>query len=82
MLTSLKDRRRTLSLSRQTVATRAWCSVGMVAALEQGYRPNSSTVLPRVEAVLAFAENGEAPAVAAEASQQTPGRGGTSDDQA
>lgn len=38
--------------TRQQVATRARCSLSMVALLEDGYVPKRSDVLPRVLAVL------------------------------
>jgi transcriptional regulator with XRE-family HTH domain len=78
---SLKERRTALEWSRQTLAERARCSVGMVAALEHGLRPERSRVLPRIEGVLLAAERSEVPAVAAETSK-TPDRGGSSYDSA
>jgi hypothetical protein len=49
----LRDLRRARGLSQQALATRADCSISMVALLESGYRhAGESTVLARIESIL------------------------------
>jgi transcriptional regulator with XRE-family HTH domain len=93
----LRRYRQQAKISREAAAARTGCSASMLQQLENGSRPSRSAVLRRYVGVLAAEldlnygllltevegpRNGETPAVAAEASQQTPEMGGTSDDQA
>jgi len=48
----LRTLRNAAGLSQQRVAERADCSLAAVALYERGYRPSTSTVLPRILAVL------------------------------
>jgi predicted transcriptional regulator len=51
-MNDLRERREALGISRESLAHNADCSMSMLGMLEQGYRPDRSKVLKRVEAAL------------------------------
>jgi predicted transcriptional regulator len=48
----LRDRRRRLGISQQSLAAAAACSISLVRLLERGYRPLHSPSRDRIERVL------------------------------
>jgi transcriptional regulator with XRE-family HTH domain len=64
--------RRSVGLSQQRLAEMVGCSLATVALFERGYRPHTSTVLPRIIATLTErALNDERPAVTPGARETT-----------